>query len=96
MSTILDQYAKDEEFREGFHTNTNHVLANAGIIVPLGVDIEVVLNSEVAYHLVLTSDPNESLSDDMIEGISGGDSEHKVFSSIASIPSTFSSYSSTG
>ena len=93
VSTVLTQYAESEEFRKDFHTNTSGVLANAGIDIPHGVDIEVVSNSEETYHLVLPSDPSESLTDEVLQGISGGRAGGSTSSTIASVPSTLSTMS---
>ena len=89
ISAILDQCAKDEDSRKDFEMNPRTVLAKAGFEIPHGIDIEMVSNSEDTYHLVLPSDPNAELSDDMLKEISGGSTK----STVASILSTLSTIS---
>ena len=66
-----------------------------GMKVPEEVNIELHFNSEKVNYLVFPANPNQSLSEENLEGISGGlGAETGTISTVGSIPSTIGSASS--
>ena len=66
-----------------------------------GAELRIAENTSEKFHLVLPADPNASLSDENLRGVSGGNSAASTSSvgtlgSVSSAPSCFSSVGSAG
>ena len=65
---------KDEAFKARFLANPKAVLAEQGIEVPDGIDVNVVENSDNCVHITLPAPPNnmEQLTDQVLQESAGG------------------------
>ena len=69
--------------------------------LPPGAELRIAENTPEKIHLVVPADPNASLSDEELRGVSGGSSAASTstvgsFGTVASAPSCLSSASSAG
>ena len=67
---------KDEALKARFMTDPKAVLAEHGINVPDGIDVNVVENSDNTVHITMPAAPTGAadLSDEELAGVAGGDS----------------------
>ena len=66
---------KDEALKARFQSDPKAVLAEHGIAVPDGIDVNVVENSDNTVHITMPAAPTGAadLSDEELAGAAGGD-----------------------
>ena len=100
MGSLLDlanAYASDPEIRSRADINPVELLSDFGVSVSFDSNVSIVQNTKGVFHFVMPPNPNESLSDEELEVVSGGSfGNGEGMSSLAtasSIPSTVSTLS---
>jgi len=72
---LVDLFAacwKDEALKQRFMSDPRVVLAEYGIDVPDGMDVNVVENTDNTVHITLPMKPSDELSDDELSDAAGG------------------------
>lgn len=72
VAKVVARAWSDAEFRANLLANPAAALSDAGVTVPAGVSVKVLENSADTYHLVIPRAPENELSDDDLEKVSGG------------------------
>lgn len=74
MHTFAEQYRSDEALRARCGSGELvEVVTEFGVANPSpGTEVRLVEDTDSIMHVVFPSDPNQSLSDDMLTGVSGG------------------------
>ena len=62
----------DEEFKARLMANPKDAMAEVGMDVPEGLEIEVVENTQEKVYLIIPPKPDGELSDDDLDKVSGG------------------------
>jgi hypothetical protein len=86
MNTLIAACWKDDALKQRFLSDPHAVLAEHGMDVPEGINVNVVENTDTTVHVTLPAAPtaNGDLSDEELENAAGG---HSVFGCRATIPS---------
>lgn len=69
---IVARTWRDPAFKEKLIADPHGVLKEAGFAVPAGMTVSVVENTAKHFHLVLPPKPTGELSDEALDGVSGG------------------------
>ena len=73
MEALSERYREDEEFRSRMASGgAADSLSEFGLPVPAQAEVRVVENTAEIFHLVLPSDPNADLSDELLDTVTGG------------------------
>ena len=67
---------KDEVLKQRFTADPKAVLAEYGMDVPDGMDVNVVENTDNCVHITLPMKPSGDLTDDELSNAAGGASEY--------------------
>ena len=63
---------KDEALKQRFMADPKAVLAEYGMDVPDGMDVNVVENTDTTVHITLPMKPSDDLTDDELSNAAGG------------------------
>ena len=102
LLSFAERYRNDDDFRSRVDSgDPNKEVLALGVDVPPGAELRIAENTSEKIHLVVPADPNASLSDEELRGVSGGNSAASVstvgsFGTVACAPSCLSSTSSAG
>ena len=91
IEALSERYRGDEEFRSQMATGgTADSLSEFGLLIPAQAEVRIVENTDEIFHLVLPADPNTSLSDELLNTVTGGTGsvQASCWSSIISCIST--------
>ena len=69
---IVAKAWRDPAFKAELIANPAAALKAEGIDVPAGMTVTVVENTDKLFHLVLPPVPSDELSDEALDGVSGG------------------------
>ena len=74
MNTLIAACWKDDALKQRFLSDPHAVLAEHGMEVPEGVNVNMIENTDTTVHLTLPAAPdaNGDLSDEELENASGG------------------------
>ena len=72
IQAVLNSSVTDEVLLEKLWSNPHGAMLEQGIEIPSEVEIRTVSRSSETFHLVLPPDPNESISDEGLNSVSGG------------------------
>ena len=74
LRAISDAWHGDADFRAAVEEDAKAALASKGLEIHGPAEVSVVVDTEDTAHVVFPPDPNETLSDIMLDGVSGGTS----------------------
>jgi hypothetical protein len=96
--TVMGRAMTDEAFRSRLLADPKAVLQESGMVLPEGMEIRAVENTESVVHLPLPAKPSEELSDDALEQVSGGSTAGSASSlgTASSLTTTFGTIGSAG
>ena len=77
LGKIIAKAWRDPAFKAELIANPAAALKAEGIDVPAGMAVTVVENTDKQFHLVLPPVPTDELSDESLDGVSGGKSNHE-------------------
>jgi hypothetical protein len=85
MNTLIAACWKDDALKQRFLSDPHAVLAEHGMDVPEGINVNVVENTDTTVHVTLPAAPtaNGDLSDEELENAAGGDNHCLVKMSAA-------------
>jgi hypothetical protein len=88
----------DEAFKQRLLADPAPALAEQGIPIPPGVEVRMHENTASVVHLTLPPAPSDELSDEQLDGVTGGDgaSTASTVGSLGCVCGTFSSLASIG
>lgn len=69
---IIARAWADPAFKQALLSDPAATLAAEGLPTPAGVELKVVENTPTLVHLILPAKPDAELSDDELDGVSGG------------------------
>ncbi len=72
LEKIIKRAWDEAEFKARLLSDPEEALKEEGIEVPEGVTVTVVENTKSAVHLVIPMRPEQELSDEQLEKVSGG------------------------
>ncbi len=72
FAKIIAKAWRDPAFKVELIANPAVALKAEGIDVPAGMAVTVVENTDKLFHLVLPPVPSDELSDEALDGVSGG------------------------
>jgi hypothetical protein len=72
LGKIIAKAWRDPAFKAELIANPAAALKAEGIDVPAGMTVAVVENTDKQFHLVLPPVPSGELSDEALDGVSGG------------------------
>ncbi len=72
MGQLIAKAWADEDFKKQLLANPKEVGKEFGLVMPDGVDVKVVENTDKVFHFVLPPKPSDELSDDDLDEVSGG------------------------
>ena len=72
FAKIIARAWRDPAFKAELIANPAVALKAEGIVVPAGMTVTVVENTDKQFHLVLPPVPTDELSDEALDGVSGG------------------------
>ena len=91
---FVTEYHNNPDFRHELQVNPTSVAADWGFPVQEDGDVRIAVNTQETFHLVIPEDPNNELSDEALQAVSGGiDLYMSSISTIASCASSVSSES---
>ena len=95
---VMARAFTDEEFKARLLADPKGVLQSEGIVVPEGLEIRAVQNTESVVYLPIPSRPTDELSDEALEQVSGGATggSASTLGTISSSSTTFGTLSSAG
>lgn len=70
VGEIIAKAWADPAFKERLLADATAVLREEGVVVPEGVEVRAVENTETVFHLVIP--PVQALGDDALQSIAGG------------------------
>ena len=75
MNTLIAACWKDDALKQRFLSDPHAVLAEHGMDVPEGINVNVVENTDNTVHVTLPAAPegHQDLSDEELENAAGGD-----------------------
>ena len=76
MNTLIAACWKDDALKQRFLSDPHAVLAEHGMEVPVGINVNVVENTDTTVHITMPAAPtaNGDLSDAELENAAGGSS----------------------
>ena len=74
LRAISDAWHGDADFRAAVEEDAKAALASKGLEIHGSTEVSVVVDTGDTAHVVFPPDPNETLSDIMLDGVSGGTS----------------------
>jgi hypothetical protein len=88
----------DDEFKARLLAEPTPALAEQGIDIPPGIEVQVHENTSTVLHMALPPKPTEDLSDEQLDAVAGGGtgSTAGCLATIGCAVSTVSSFSSAG
>jgi hypothetical protein len=72
FAKVVAQSWSDKEFKQRLVDDPHAALAEHGIDVPSGMNINVVENTSDTVHIVLPAEPDGEISEDDLANVSGG------------------------
>ena len=66
------EYHSNPDLRHELQVNPNGVVAKWGFPVQADTDVHIAVNTDETFHLVFPEDPNVDLSDESLQGVTGG------------------------
>ena len=72
MNTLIAACWKDDALKQRFLSDPHAVLAEHGMDVPEGMNVNVVENTDNTVHVTLPAAPTGDLSDEELENAAGG------------------------
>ena len=72
LRAISDAWHGDADFRAAVEEDAKAALASKGLEIHGSTEVSVVVDTEDTAHVVFPPDPNETLSDITLDGVSGG------------------------
>ena len=93
---VCDAWESDSEYRARVNETPREALASKGMDIPAGLEVRVHANDDETRYFVFPVDPNETLSDTILETVHGGTPASSASSvgsssSVGTIPSCLSS-----
>ena len=97
LQSMADDCRDDPEFAGQVDADPRFVFASRGLPLPEDTNVRVVRNTAEVFHLAMPPNPNASLSDTMLQGVSGGSHGHldgvaNSASTASTIPSCLGTY----
>ena len=95
---FANEYRRNPELRNELKVNPAGVVANWGFPLQADTDVRIVSNTHDTFYLVLPQDPNNELSDESLEQVTGGTAEGclSTASTVISCASSYSTLSTSG
>ena len=72
LRAISDAWREDAGFRAAVEEDAKAALASKGLEIPGPAEVSVAVDTEEVTHFVFPPNPNETLSDTMLDRLSGG------------------------
>ena len=72
LRAISDAWHEDADFRAAVEEDAKAALASKGLEIHGSTEVSVVVDTEDTAYFVFPPDPNETLSDITLDGVSGG------------------------
>ncbi len=72
MGQLVAKAWADEDFKRKLIANPKEIYKEFEIDVPEGIEVKVVENTDKVFHFVLPPKPSDELSDEALDGVSGG------------------------
>ena len=72
LRAISDAWREDAGFRAAVEEDAKAALALKGLEIPGPTEVSVAVDTEDVTHFVFPPDPNEALSDTVLDRVSGG------------------------
>ena len=93
FQNLADACRADEDRLRELEERPRDVLREHGINVPMGMDVNVALNTRDTFHFTMPPDPNLALEDEALMAVAGGKSAGgmRTASSMSTLPSSVSS-----
>ena len=95
---VMARAITDESFKARLLADPKGVLQEQGLVVPEGLEIRAVQNTETVSYLPLPARPKEELSDEQLEQVSGGATagSASTVGTVSSFPATFGTLGTAG
>ena len=91
LSGLARECRDDPGLRRQLDADPRAFFGERDVDLPAEIDFRVAANTPEVFHLVMPQDPNAAMSDEDLARISGGTA---ALSSMSSVPSTLSTFSS--
>ena len=89
LRAISDAWHGDADFRAAVEEDAKAALASKGLEIHGSTEVSVVVDTEDTAYFVFPPDPNETLSDTTLDGVSGGTSRWQQLQAQISEPCWF-------
>ena len=95
---VMARAFNDEAFKARLLADPKGVLEQEGVVVPAGIEIRAVQNTENVIYLPIPARPSDELSDEALEQVSGGATggSASTVGTVSSYTTTFGTLSSAG
>ena len=89
LRAISDAWHEDADFRAAVEEDAKAALASKGLEIHGPAEVSVVVDTEDTAHFVFPPDPNETLSDITLDGVSGGTYDWQRYQQLMNEPCWF-------
>ena len=79
LRAITDAWREDAGFRASVEEDAKAALASKGLEIPGPAEVSVAVDTEDVTHFVFPPDPNEALSDTVLDRVSGGTFDYRAY-----------------
>ena len=79
LRAISDAWREDAGFRAAVEEDAKAALASKGLDVPGPAEVSVSVDTEDVTHIVFPPNPNEALSDTVLDRVSGGTFDYGAY-----------------